>query len=327
MKAVIWTKYGSPEGLQLGEIETPVPKDNEVLIRIHAATVTAGDCEMRSLKLPLMLGVPVRLYNGLGRPKRIRILGQEMAGEVESVGKDVSSFKPGDRVFGATAFTMGAYAQYICFPEHPTEEVLTTMPENLSFQEAAGVPTGGLESLHFLRKANIKPGETVLINGAGGSIGTIGVQLAKHWGATVTAVDRAEKLDMLRSIGADETVDYMTEDFTKAGKTYDVIFDVIGKSPYTRSVRALNPKGRYVLANMKFSQMIRGSFTRRLTGKSVIVGTSERNRDDLDFLKGLIESGAVRPVVDRTFPLEQTADAHRYVETGLKAGNVIITVP
>jgi NADPH:quinone reductase-like Zn-dependent oxidoreductase len=273
-----------------------------------------------------MLGFPVRIYNGIKKPARIRILGQELAGEIESVGKDVTSFRPGDRVYGTTGFSMGAYAQYICLPELSDEAVLTAMPKNLSYEEAAGVPTGGLESIHFLRKAGIEPGEHVLINGAGGSIGTIGVQLAKYWGAKVTAVDTSEKHEMLRSIGADETIDFTREDYTRTGRNYDVIFDVIGKSPYARSVKALREGGRYLLANPRLSQMIRKGFTYRLTGKKVIAGASASSKEDLVFLTDLIESGSVKPVVDRVFPLEQTADAHRYVETGKKAGNVVIAI-
>jgi NADPH:quinone reductase-like Zn-dependent oxidoreductase len=328
MKAIVWTKYGPPEGLQLQEVEKPFPKDNEVLIRIHATTVTAGDCEMRSLKLPLFLSFPTRMYVGLRRPTRVKIIGQEMAGEIESVGKDVSLFKPGDPVFGATSFGQGTYCEYICLPEGSdrTDVALAIKPANLTFEEAAAVPVGGLEALHFLRKANIQEGEKVLINGAGGSIGAIGIQLARHYGAEVTAVDSAEKLDMLRSIGAEHVIDYREEDFTQNGLTYDVIFDVIGKSPFSRSLRSLNPNGRYLLANPKLSQMARGPWVSSRSDKKVIVGAAGHKAEDLIFLRELIEAGKIKVIIDRRYPLEEIAEAHRYVETGKKKGNLVITV-
>src|SRR5215208_5609836 len=226
MKAIVWTKYGPPEALQLREVEKPTPRDNEVLIKVHAATVTFGDCEVRRLKLPLLISIPIRIYAGLIKPKRITILGQELAGEIEAVGRQVTRFKKGDPVFAATFFRFGAYAEYACLPE----TYLVLKPSAITYEESATVPTGGINGLHFLRAANIQPGEMVLINGAGGSIGTYAVQIAKSLGAEVTAVDSAEKLDMLRSIGADHVVDYTREDFTKSGERYDVIYDVIGKS-------------------------------------------------------------------------------------------------
>lgn len=328
MKAIIWTKYGSPDALKLKEIENPAPKANEMLIKVHATTVTAGDCEARSLKFPLYLRLPMRLYAGFQKPKRITILGQEFSGEVESVGKDVTRFKKGGQVFGTTGFGSGTYAEYICLPEVPGDMggALALKPSNMSFEEAAAVPTGGLEALHFLRKANIQPGHKVLVNGAGGSIGTIGVQLAKHYGAEVTAVDSIDKLDMLREIGADHVIDYTREDFTQSGRTYDVIFDVVGKSPFSRSVKALNENGYYLIANPKPSKMLRGVWVSRITSKKVFLDVANHKTEDLLHLKELIETGKIRTVIDRRYPLEETADAHRYVETGEKKGNVIITV-
>jgi NADPH:quinone reductase-like Zn-dependent oxidoreductase len=328
MKAVIWTKYGPADALQLKEVEKPVPKADEVRIKIHATTVTAGDCEMRSLNLPFFLAVPMRAYIGLRKPKRITILGQELAGEIESVGKDVKLFKEGDPVFAATGFGLGAYAEYKCMPEIPVEMegVLARMPVNLTYEEAAAVPIGGLEALHFLRKGNLHSGQKVLVNGAGGSIGTFAVQLARHQGAEVTGVDSTGKLDMLLSIGAQQVIDYTREDFTKNGQTYHLIFDVVGKSPFTRSVRSLKPDGRYLLANPRPSHMVRGRWISMNSRKRVIYGAAGQRTEDLLALKELIEAGVIKPVIDRHYPLEQAAEAHRYVETGNKKGNVVITV-
>jgi NADPH:quinone reductase-like Zn-dependent oxidoreductase len=326
MRAIVWTAYGPPDVLQLQEVEKPVPKDDEVLIRIHATTVSAGDCEMRSLKIPLFLGLPVRMYNGLRRPRRMTILGQELAGEIESVGRDVTLFKEGDQVFGTPGFRMGAYAEYISLPEKSEDGVLATKPANLTYEEAAAVPVGGLEAVHFLRKANIESGQEVLINGAGGSIGTMAIQLAKHFGAEVTGVDSTGKLDMLRSAGADQVIDYTKEDFTGRGESYDVIFDVVGKSPYSRSLRSLKQDGCYLLANPGLSQLFRARWTSKGSSKKVIAGTASYKTEDLVYLREPIEAGKIRPVIDRRYPLEQTAEAHRYVEAGGKKGNVVITV-
>jgi len=323
MKAMIWTKYGSPDGLQLGEIDKPTPRDNEVLIRVRAATVTAGDCEMRSLKFPLWLSLPMRLYVGLARPTRIKIIGQELAGEIEAVGQDVQRFKKGDQVFAATGLGFGAYAEYKCLSE---DAVLVIKPINLTYEEAAAVPVGGLEALHFLRKANILSGQKVLINGAGGSIGTFAVQLARYFGAEVTGVDRSSKLDMLRSIGTDHVIDYMLDDFTKSGETYDVIFDVMGKSSFSGSIRSLKQTGRLLLGNPGLSQLVRGRWTSMTSSQQVITGAASQKTEDLMFLEELIEAGKIKPVVDRCYPLEQIAEAHRYVETGHKQGNVAILV-
>jgi NADPH:quinone reductase-like Zn-dependent oxidoreductase len=329
MKAVIWTNYGLPDVLQLGEVDKPSPKENEVLIRIHATTVTAGDCEMRSLKFPLFLSIPMRLYMGLFKPTRITIPGMELAGEVETTGKGVSLFKPGDQVFGSPGFRLGTYAEYICLPEKPGEMdgILATKPSNLSYEEAAAVPVGGIEALHFLRQARIQDGETVLIIGAGGSIGTYAVQLARYYGAEVTGVDRTEKLDLLRSIGADHVIDYTQDDFTLNDMSYDVIFDVVGKSSFSRCISSLKPDGRYLLANPRPSSMLLGRWTSASSNKKVIIGAARNKIEDLLFLKELIEARVIKPVIDRRYPLEQIVEAHRYVETGQKKGNVVIRMP
>jgi NADPH:quinone reductase-like Zn-dependent oxidoreductase len=319
---VVWTNYGSPDVLQLQEVEKPTPKANEVLIKVHAATVTAGDCEARSFKFPILFWLPLRIYMGLTSP-RIKILGQEVAGEIEAVGKDVTRFKKGDQVFAATLLRFGAYAEYVCLPEtYP----LALKPANLTYEEAATIPTGGVNGLHFLRKAEIQAGDRVLIHGAGGSIGTYAVQIAKLFGAEVTCVDSAMKLDMLRSIGADQGIDYTQEDFTRSGETYDVIIDVVGKSSFSGSVRSLKRNGRYILGNPSLSGMIRGLWTSMTTDKKVIFELASYRAEEIIFLKELIETGKIKPVIDRCYPLEQIAEAHRYVETGHKKGNVIITL-
>ena len=322
MKAIVCTKYGPPEVLELKEVAKPIPKDNEVLIRIYAATVTAGDCELRSFTFPPLFWLPLRIYMGLIRPRK-KILGQELAGEIESVGKDVKLFKEGDQVFGSTGMSFGAYAEYICLRE---EAPVAIKPANMAYEEAAAVPTGGLNALHFLRKGTVQSGQKVLINGAAGSIGTFAVQLAKYFGAEVTGVDSTGKLDMLRTIGADQVIDYTKEEFTKNGETYDVIFDVVGKSSFSGSVRALKKKGRYLLAIPELSQMVRGLWTSMISSKKVITGLASDKAEDLIFLKKLIEAGEIKSVIDKRYPLEQTAEAHSYVDKGHKKGNVVITV-
>jgi NADPH:quinone reductase-like Zn-dependent oxidoreductase len=323
MKAVIWTNYGPPDVLQLREVSKPVPKDDEVLVKVYATTVTAGDNELRSLKGPKLLMLLMRFYVGLREPKRITVLGQELAGEIESVGKGVTRFRKGDPVFAWTGLRLGAYAEYTCLPE---DGLLAIKPSNMTYEEAATLPVGGLEAVHLIRKANLHSGEKVLINGAGGCIGTFAVQLARYYGAEVTAVDSTGKLEMLRSIGADQVMDYTQEDFAKSGETYDVIYDVIGKSSFSRSVSALKQNGRYLLGNPGVFQRIRGSWASLSDGKKVLLWEADRNPEDIIFLIQLIEAGKVKSVIDQRFPIEQVAEAHRYVETGQKKGNVVIVV-
>ena len=326
MKAIVWTNYGPPDVLQLKEVEKPTPKGDEVLIRIYATTVTAGDCEQRSLKLPIWYRLPMRAYVGLKRPERITILGMDLAGEIEAAGKDVKLYREGDQVFGSSGLGFGANAEYICLPEEPEEGALAIKPANMTYEQAATVPVGGLEALCFLRQGNIRSGQKVLINGAGGTIGTFAVQLAKYFGAEVTGVDSTGKLDMLRSIGADQVIDYTQEDFTKSGEIYDFVLDVVGKSSFSGSIRSLKQNGRYLIANPGLSQMVRGRWTSMTSSKKVISGTASYKTEDLIFLKELIEAGKIESVIDRRYPLEQTAEAHRYVETGHKKGHVVITV-
>jgi 2-desacetyl-2-hydroxyethyl bacteriochlorophyllide A dehydrogenase len=304
MKAVITTKYGPPEVLQLQEVEKPTPKDDEVLVRIHATTVTAGDCEMRNLKLPLGYQLMLRLGFGFIKPRR-KIPGSEVAGEIDAVGKDVKQLKVGDQVFGAAGMKFGANAEYISLPEKPSEMEggVTIKPSNMTYEEAATVPFGGRDSLHFLRLGNIKEGQKILINGAGGSIGTFAIQLAKYFGAEVTAVDSTPKLDLLRSVGADHVVDYTQEDFTKNGEVYDVIFDVVGKISFPQSSRSITPNGTYLLAN-PVSQMMQALWTRMRSSNKIIMQAAAGTVADLVYLRNLIEGGKLKTVIDRTYPLE-----------------------
>ncbi len=325
MKTILCKDYGPPNVLQLGEVEKPTPKDGEVLIRIRATSVTAADCELRRFDFPGWVWLPMRLWFGLRRPRR-PVLGQELAGDVESVGKEVKSFRKGDRVFGTTGIRLGAYAEYICLPEATQDGAITSMPANLSYEEAAVVPYGGGEALGFLRQANIRAGQKVLINGAGGSFGTFAVQLAKGLGAHVTAVDSPAKLEMLLAIGADRVIDYTREHFTESLETYDVIFDVVRNSPSRRMVRSLSESGCYLTANPGLSQLFHGLWVRMTSNKRVIFGASSGTSEDLAYLRGLIEAGKLRPVIDRSFPLAQMADGHRYAETGQKQGNIVISI-
>jgi len=322
MKAIVWTKYGSADGLQLREVEKPAPRDNEVLIRIHATTVTAGDCELRSFRFPFWLWLPLRLLIGLSKPKRVTILGQEVAGEIEATGKGVSRFKVGEPILAWTGLHLSGYAEYTCLRE---DAMMAIKPSNMTYEQAAAVPVGGLEAWYFLRNAKVRSGEKVLIYGAGGSIGTFAIQLAKYFGAEVTGVDSAVKLEMLRSLGADHVIDYTHEDFTKNGKTYDVIIDVIGKSPFSGSIHSLTPDGRY-LSNPHPLKGLQGRWLTRKGRRQVMLGTGGQEIENLHSLCDLLEAGKIKTVIDRSYPLEQAAEAHRYVDGGNKKGNVILLV-
>ncbi len=325
MNAIVCTRYGPPDVLQLRDVEKPAPKDNEVLIRVRATTVSAADCELRRFDFPSWVWLPIRLAFGIRRPRQ-PVLGQELAGHVDSVGKDVRSLRKGDRVFAATGIGLGAYAEYVCLGENPQTGAITTMPASLSYEEAAAIPYGGGEASEFLRKADVRSGQRVLVNGAGGSFGTYAVQLAKVLGAHVTAVDSAPKLEMLLTIGADRVIDYAQEDFTDSPRTYDVIFDVVRDTPSGRMVKMLTDNGCLLMANPGFLQFCRALWASRGSKKRVVFGVSGTTSEDLADLRGLVEAGKLRPVIDRCFPLEQMVEAHTYAETGQKQGNIVITV-
>ena len=325
MRAIVCTDYGPPDVLRLGDVPKPVPKDNEVLVRIRATTVSTADCELRRFDFAPWIWVPMRLGFGIRRPRR-RVLGQELAGDVESVGSKVGSLRKGDRVYATTGIGLGAYAEYICLRENPQTGAIARMPANLAYAEAAAVPYGGGEALGFLRKANVRSGQRVLVNGAGGSFGTYAVQLARILGAHVTAVDRAPKLEMLRELGADRVIDYAQEDFTASPETYDVIFDVVRGTPSGRMVRLLTANGWLLMANPGFLQIVRARWAARGTRKRVSFAGSSGTSEDLAYLRGLVEAGRLHPVIDRRFPLEQMVEAHRRAESGQKLGNVVVIV-
>ena len=323
MKAIVCTKYGPPEVLQLAEVPKPMPKDNEILIKNHATTVILGDCELRGFNFPAF-GFGFRLLVRLGfgiRGPRKRILGQQLAGVVEEVGSDVTLFKPGDQVFASTALGMGAYAEYKCMSE---KGLIAPKPTNLTFEEASTIPVGGTEAFHFMGKANIQEGQSVLINGAGGSIGTVAVQLAKSKGAEVTAVDSGGKFDMLQSIGADHLVDYKKELFTERSETYDVIFDVVGVTRFSGCMSSLNENGIYLQGNGSVSRGEKS--TARENNMQAIAGPADYSVVRLVELGELHEAGTIKAVIDRVFPLEQMAEVHRFVEQGGKLGNVVVTM-
>jgi NADPH:quinone reductase-like Zn-dependent oxidoreductase len=324
MKAIVCTKYGPPDVLQLKEVKKPAPSDSEVLIKIFATTVTSGDVRIRTATFGRLYWLPARLAMGFRGPRK-PILGVDLAGEVEAVGKDVKLFKEGDQVFGSTFdFGSGAYAEYKCLPE---DAVLEIKPANMTYEEAAPVFFGGHTALYYLRQGNIKSGQKVLIYGASGALGTYAVQLARYFGAEVTGVCSTTNLEMVKSLGADKVIDYTKEDFTKSGETYDIIFDTVGKSPFSGCVRSLKEKGFYLRAvHMELSSIVRGLWTSMTTSKKVIGGVAGEKTEDLSFLRELIEAGKINPVIDRRYPLEQIVEAHRYVEKGHKKGNVVITV-
>ncbi|MEZ4670754.1 MAG: NAD(P)-dependent alcohol dehydrogenase [Anaerolineae bacterium] len=325
MKAVLHTKFGPPDELQLGEVEKPIPKENEVLIKIHATTVTTSDCNIRnSTFTPAWAVLPMRLFVlGAFKPRN-KILGTDLAGEIEAVGKNVKRFREGDPVFGTSEPAFGTHAEYICVPE---DGVLDVKPANLTFTEAAAVPNGAFTALTFTRNlANIQSGQKVLINGASGMVGTFAVQLAKHYGADITGVCSTTNLEMVKALGADQVIDYTQEDFTRNGETYDVIFDVASKLSFSRCKSSIKQGGLYLATVPSMATMILTLWTSRAGSKKVKSGAAEVSVENIVFLKELIEAGKITPIIDRCYPLEQTAEAFRYVEKGHKQGNVVIRV-
>ncbi|MBL7059882.1 MAG: NAD(P)-dependent alcohol dehydrogenase [Candidatus Marinimicrobia bacterium] len=321
MKAIVYTKYGPPEVLQIKEIEKPVPKDNEVLIKIHSTTVHIADTKVRSFNFPALFWLPMRIMVGFIRPRK-NILGMELSGEIELVGKDVKLFKKGDQVF-AYGFGIGTYVEYKCLPEH---EMLAIKPDNLTHEEAAAVPNAGITALLILRKANIQSGQKVLIYGASGSIGTFAVQISKYFGAEVTGVCSTTNLEMVKSLGSDKVIDYTQEDFTESGQTYDVIFDTVGKISFSRSKTSLKQNGIYLTTFPTLWIILQQLWTSIFGSKKIVSLAVSNNIEDLIFLKELIEAGKLKPVMDRIYPLEQIVEAHRYVDKGHKKGNVAITL-
>jgi NADPH:quinone reductase-like Zn-dependent oxidoreductase len=322
VRAIIYERYGPPEVLQLKDIPKPIPKDNEILIKNRATTVTAGDWRLRTLHMPFGFGLIGRLVVGISGPRQ-PILGTELAGEVESVGNLVSRFKVGDQVFAFTGGRMGCYAEYICVPE---DGPVALKPARLTYDEAAALSSGGTTALHFFRKGNLEGGEKVLVNGASGGVGTAAVQLAKHFGADVTAVCSTANVELARSLGANEVIDYTQEDFTKRGETYDVIMDTAGTAPYSRSKRALKERGRLLVVLGGLPDLLQAPWVSLTTRKRVVAGPAAGRAEDLRFLAGLAEAGSFTPVIDRRYPFEQIVEAHRYVDTGRKKGNVIVTI-
>lgn len=318
MKAIEYTRYGAPDVLKLTEVAIPVPQDNEILIRIFATAVSSGDVRLRKAD-----PFAVRLLFGFLKPKK-KILGVVLAGQVEAVGKDVTLFKEGDQVFGSTGLGLGTYAEYICLPQHGA---LAAKPANLTYKEAAAIPFGGTTALSFLRKGKIQRGQKVLIYGASGAVGTSAVQLAKYFGAEVTAVCSTSNLELVRSLGADKVIDYTKDDLSQQSERYDIILDTVGKSPFSNCVSLLKTNGYYLrVVHMALSAILRGLWISMTTGKKVIGGGITETSEDLVFLKELVEAGKLRAVIDRSYSLEEIVEAHTYVEKGHKKGNVIVTI-
>lgn len=322
MKAVVYYKYGSPDVLKVAEVEKPTPKGNEILVKVHATTATVADFRSRSFTVPPVFWLPARITLGFIKPKKT-ILGVELAGEIESVGKDVKRFKKGDQVFAATLIGYGAYAEYKCLPE---DAAISLKPSNLTYEQAAALPIGARTALHYVRKANIQPGQKVLVYGASGSVGTYAVQLAKYFGAEVTGVCSTANIELVKSLGADKVIDYTVEDFSNNGEIYDVIFVAVDKSSFAACIRALKKDGIYLNVTAPLPS-IRMLWTKMTSDRQLMLGENPPEKaEDLVFLKELVEAGKLKPAIDRVYPLEQIVEAHRYVDKGHKRGNVAITV-
>lgn len=322
MKAVVYERYGPPEVLELKDVDKPVPKDNEVLIKTQVTTVSSADCRVRSLKVPYGFGLLSRLALGISRPRQ-KILGSELAGTVESVGKDVLTFKAGDEVFAFGDAGMGCYAEYRCMPE---DGLLALKPANLTFEQAAALSFGGTTALHFLRRANVRKGEKVLVNGASGTVGTACVQLARYFGAEVTGVCSPAKMELVRSLGATHVIDYAQEDFTRNGQTYDVIIDSVGTAPFSRCKASLAERGRLVLISASLPEMLQSLWVSLTGKKKVIAGMALGRPEDLRLLAELAKEGEFLPVIDRRYPLAEIVEAHRYADTGRKRGTLVISL-
>ena len=322
MKAVVCTKYGPPEVLKIQEVEKPVPKDNEVLVKIYATTVTSGDSRVRGFRVPLSYWLFARIALGFRGPRK-NILGGDLVGEIESVGKDVKRFKKGDQIMAYPGHHGGGYAEYICLAE---DMAVAIQPENLTFEEAAAIPFGGNTALHFLKQANIQKGQKILIYGASGSIGTFAVQLASYFGAEITGVCSTSNIDLVKSLGAHKVIDYTKEDFTLKGEKYDVILDAVGMASFSGCMRSLKKEGTYLQVVAAPATSIRMLLAGLTSKKTLIGGTAIPQTENLIFLKELVENGEIKPVIDRTYPLEQIVEAHHYVDQGHKKGNVIINV-
>jgi len=322
MKAVVYDKYGPPEVLKIKEIPKPTPQDNEVLIKVIASTATLYDCWVRSSTAPPGFWLMSRVSSGITKPNQ-PVLGTDLAGVIEATGKDVERFKPGRQVYGFLGEGMGGYAEYRCMPE---DGAISVKPGNMSFEEAAAVPQGALTALYFLRKAGIQDGLKVLVFGASGGVGNYAVQLAKHFGCHVTGVCSTAKMEFVRSLGADHVIDYTREDFTRNGKTFDIIFDTVGKTRIPRTRRSLAENGRYVFATFGLPKLLQMVWLSKINRVNVVFGLLEETSADLDYLRALAEAGKLKAVVDRTYPMEQAAEAHRYVESGQKIGNVVLII-
>lgn len=330
MKAVFATQYGSPEVLHIREVATPTPKANEILVRARATPVAFGDVMARDFRhvspaqfnMPMAIWAMARLAFGLNTPKK-HILGSQFAGDVAEVGSDVTRYKRGDAVFGYRGPSMGTHADYVCIAE---DGFVAPKPVNMTYEEASSLPYGGLTALNLLRKANLQPGQKVLILGASGSIGSAALQLARHAGAQVTAVCSTTGLDYVKALGAEHTIDYTKQDFTRNGESYDLIFDVLGKGSFAEIQRSLTPTGMYLLASFKMKQVFQMLRTSRSGGKKVVCAMSSEKPTDMLELKALAEAGVLKSIIDTCLPLEQAAEAHRMIETGHKKGSVILTV-
>lgn len=323
MRAAVWTAYGAPEVLDVRDVETPVPGSEEILVRIHATTVTAGDVEMRGFAFRNLLAIPLRLFFGLVRPRGDRVLGQELAGDVVAVGEDVTRFGVGDRVFAQTGFRFGGYAEYSCLPQ---DGMVARIPAGVSYEAAATIPTAGLYGLYFVRRANIEAGQRVLVNGGAGSIGTYAIQLARRAGAVVSAIDRGDKADFLHELGVEGVVDYTAADFADGPQRYDVIMDVIDKSSFSRASRILRPGGVYLHSDVSPLHALRRALHRAGGGKRSQFVSGAGDRDDLGLLAGLMASGELRAVIDRRYRLDEIVAAHRYAESGAKKGHIVVSV-